>query len=119
MSHRLARINSLIRQELSDLLRREVKDPRLSGMITITRVETAADIKYSRVFVSALAEKEEQESILKSLSSAAGFFRSELAKNLDLRHTPELEFRWDNSIEHGARVLELLDQVKRQTSDLP
>ena len=114
MAHRLERLNSLIRQELSDLMRREVKDPRLSGMISITRVDIAADLQYAKVFVSSLGGEEEKDSILKSLASASGFMRGELSRNLRLRYTPELDFQWDNSIEHGARILELLDQVKQE-----
>jgi ribosome-binding factor A len=112
VSHRLERLNSLLRQELSDLLRREVKDPRLSGMISITEVDIAPDLKYAQVFVSSLVGQEEKDSILESLGRAAGFLRGELAKNLRLRYTPELDFRWDDSIEHGAHILELLDKVK-------
>ncbi len=111
MSHRLERLNSLLRQELSDLLRLQVKDPRLSGMISITEVSIAPDLKYARVFVSSLGGVAEKEKVLRSLSSAAGFLRSELSKNLRMRYTPELDFHWDESIEHGARILELLDQV--------
>ena len=112
MSHRLERLNSLLRQELSDLLRREVKDPRLSGMISITEVNIAPDLKYAQVFVSSICGQEEKAAILESLTRAAGFLRSELSKNLRLRYTPDLDFRWDDSIEHGAHILELLDKVK-------
>ena len=117
MSHRLERLNSLLRQELSELLRREVKDPRLSaGMISITHVEVASDLKYAKVFVSSLGGIEEKESVLASLRSAGGFMRGELSKNLRLRYTPELDFRWDASIEHGAHILELLDKIKPTSS---
>ena len=112
MSHRVERVNSLIRQELSELLRREIKDPRLSGMISITYVDTAPDLKYARVFVSSLGGLEEKDEVLKGLSRASGFLRSALTKKLDLRVAPELDFRWDESIEHGAHILELLDKVK-------
>jgi len=94
-------------------MRREVKNPRLStGMITITEVEIAADLKYAKVFVSSLGGLEEKDSILASLRSAGGFLRGELARNLRLRVVPELDFQWDDSIEHGAHILELLDKVK-------
>ena len=113
MGHRLERLNSLLRQELSDLLRLEVKNPRLSsGLISITEVDIAPDLKYAKVFVSSLGGLEEKDAVLTSLRSAAGFLRSELAKNLRLRVIPELDFQWDESIEHGAHILELLDKVK-------
>ena len=113
MAHRLERLNSLIRQELSELLRREVKNPRLaSGLISITEVEIALDLKYAKVFVSSLGGLEEKKSVLASLRSASGFLRSELARNLRMRVVPELDFQWDESIEHGAHILELLEKVK-------
>jgi ribosome-binding factor A len=115
MAHNVERLASLIREEISETMLREVKDPRLSGIISITRVDVAQDMKYARVFVSALVEKDERQKIVDSLSNAAGFMRSELARKLRLRHTPVLDFRWDDSIEHGAHILELLDRVKGET----
>ena len=116
MSYRLERLNSLLRHELSDLLRLEVKNPRLSsGLISITEVEIAPDLKYAKVFVSSLGGLNEKDAVLSSLRSAAGFLRGELAKNLRMRVVPELDFQWDESIEHGAHILELLDKVKPPT----
>jgi ribosome-binding factor A len=115
VSYRLARLNSLMRQELSELLQRQVKDPRLSGMISVTEVSIAPDLKFAKVYVSSLGGVAEKDKVLRSLASAAGFLRGELSKNIRMRSTPELEFLWDDSIERGAHILELLDQVK--TSD--
>jgi ribosome-binding factor A len=112
LSHRVERVNSLIRQELSVLLRQEIKDPRLAGMISITAVEAAVDLKYAKVFVSSLGGVAEKDSIISALRHACGFLRSELTKRLDLRAAPELDFRWDESIEQGAHILELLDKMK-------
>jgi len=114
MSHRIERVNQLIRQEISELLQREVKDPRLGGLISITEVDTSADLKNARVYVSCLCGDEEKKELLITLAAAAGFFRNELMKRLTLRHIPELEFRWDDSIEKGARLLELIDQVSHE-----
>jgi ribosome-binding factor A len=113
MAHRQEKLNSLIRQELSELLRLEVKNPRLAtGLISITEVEIAQDLKYAKVFISSLGGLEEKDSVLASLRSAGGFLRGELARNLRMRVVPELDFQWDESIEHGAHILELLDKVK-------
>jgi ribosome-binding factor A len=119
MSHRIERINSLIRQQLSELLRREIKDPRLSGMISITQVDTAPDLKYAKVYVSSLGGVAEKDEVLAGLRRASGFMHGALTRKLDLRTAPELDFRWDESIEHGAHILELLDKVKNeeQTED--
>ncbi len=113
MAYRLERLNSLLRRELSDLLRLEVKNPRLSSvLISITGVEIAPDLKYAKVFVSSLGGVEEKGIVLSSLRGASGFLRGELAKNLRMRVVPDLDFQWDESIEHGAHILELLDRVK-------
>jgi ribosome-binding factor A len=114
MTHRIAQINQLIRREVSQLLQREVKDPRLNTFVTITEVVTSPDLRYAKVFVSHLGNETENREILKALTAAAGFLRNELARRLKLRRTPELIFRWDDSIEHGNHILNLIDQV---TSD--
>jgi len=111
MSHRIERVNSLIRQELCELLQRQVKDPRLGNFITITAVDTSADMKYARVFVSRIGSQEEKQEMLSVLASASGFFRRELIKRLRIRRVPELTFHWDDSIERGERLTRLIDQV--------
>ena len=111
-NRRILRINVLIRDELADLLRREVKDPQLEGMISITEVDTASDLSLTRVHVSVLADEEEARKTLDRLRHAARFFRRELAERLNLRHTPELDFRLDTSIARGARVLQILRELK-------
>ena len=112
-SHRIGRVNHLIRQEISQLLQRQIKDPRLGYLVSITEVDTTPDLKYARVFVSSLCSEEEKKEILAALTSASGFFRNELARRLRLRHIPELNFQWDSSIERGAHILELIDQVSK------
>lgn len=113
MTHRIKRVNHLIRQEISELLQREVNDPRLGGLVSITEVVTTPDLKYAEVFVSCIGNDEEKKEILSTLVAASGFLHNELTKRLKLRHVPILEFRWDNSIEQGARILELIDQVTK------
>ncbi len=114
MAHRLERINSLIRQEMSELLQRQVKDPRLGSFITVTEVVTSADLKHAKVFVSSISIEEEKKEVLSALASASGFFRRELANRLKLRSTPELSFHWDDSIEHGAHLLQLIDEIAQR-----
>ena len=105
-SNRIHRINDEIRRELADQLR-NLKDPRVSGMVSITRVDTTNDLRYARVYVSAL-NKDREKDVLKGLKSASGFLRRELGRALQLRYTPELQFIGDDSIRHGAHILELL-----------
>ena len=109
-SNRIGRINEEIQRELSDQLRR-LKDPRVSqvGMVSITRVDTTNDLRYARVYVSAL-NKDQEKDVLKGLKSDSGFLRRELGRALQLRYTPELQFLGDDSIQHGAHILELLRQ---------
>jgi len=111
MAHRIERMNSLIRQELSELLQRQVKDPRLGNFITVTAVATSADMKYAKVFVSHMGSQKEKQETLGVLASASGFFRRELTKRLRIRRVPELNFQWDDSIERGDRLSRLIDQV--------
>lgn len=107
--NRINRINDEIQKELSALFR-ELKDPRVSqGMVSITRVDTTADLRYAKIYVSALDKGQEKE-ILKGLKSASGYLRRELGHALQLRYTPELQFVGDDSIQHGAHILELLRQ---------
>ena len=113
-SNRISRINEEIQRELSDQFRR-LKDPRVSqtGMVSIIRVDTTGDLRYARIYVSALDKSQEKE-VLKGLKSAAGFLRRELGRSLQLRYTPELQFVADDSIQHGAHILEVLRQVEQQ-----
>ncbi len=111
MGYHIERVNSLIRQEMSELLQRQVKDPRLGNFISITAVSTSPDMKHAKVYVSCVQGEEDRQEILSVLASAAGFFRRELAGHLRLRRVPELTFQWDDSIERGDQVLRLIDQV--------
>ena len=110
-SNRIGRINEEIQRELASLLR-TVKDPRVHGLVTITNVDTTSDLRYARIYVSAL-NKDQEKDMLKGLKSAAGFLRRELGRALQLRYTPELQFIADDSIQHGAHILEVLRQVER------
>ncbi len=111
MAHRIERVNSLIRQEISELLQRQVKDPRLGSFITVTEVITSPDLKYAKIFVSCIDNEQEKQEVLSVLASASGFFRRELAKRLKLRIVPELSFQWDDSIERGDRLSRLIDEL--------
>ncbi|MBO4914363.1 MAG: 30S ribosome-binding factor RbfA [Oscillospiraceae bacterium] len=105
--NRINRINEEIQKELSSLIR-TLKDPRVQGgMVTVTHVDTTSDLRYARVFVSVL-DKTKEKDVIKGLKSAAGYLRRELGQAIQLRYTPELQFSADDSIEHGAHILEML-----------
>ena len=110
-SNRIGRINEEIQRELSSLIR-TVKDPRVTGMISITAVDTTPDLRYAKVFVSMLDKTDVQE-VVKGLKSAAGYLRRQLGQALQLRYTPELTFVPDNSSEEGAHILKLLNDLEK------
>ena len=109
-SNRIGRINEEIQRELSALIP-AVKDPRVTGMISVTAVETTPDLRYAKAYISVL-DKENGERVLKGLRSASGWLRRELGSALKLRYTPELVFQLDDSIDKGAHILELLRSVE-------
>ena len=111
MVHRIGRVNSLIRQEISELLQRQVKDPRLGNFVSVTEVSASHDLRYAKIFISRIGSEEEKQETLSVLAAASGFFRKELSRRLRLRRIPELSFQWDDSIERGAHLLQLIDQV--------
>ena len=109
-SNRINRINEEIQKELSDLIR-NLKDPRVQGtMISITRVETTPDLRYTKVYVSFLQEDKAAEA-MKGLKSAAGFLRRQLGTNLRLRYAPEIVWAQDDSITYGAKMLGLINSL--------
>jgi ribosome-binding factor A len=108
---RLDRVNQLIKEEISTLLQRELKDPRL-GFVTVTEVETSKDLRTAKVFVSVLGDEKQWTSSMAALASARGFVRNWLRQHLDLRVTPEVDFRADRSMEHAARIQSLLKNVE-------
>jgi ribosome-binding factor A len=114
MSHRIERVNTLMQREISELIQRELRDPRLDEFISVTEVSVSPDLRYAKVYVSSIGGQQKEHQILEALNSAGGFLRSELAKNVRLRRMPELHFEWDNSIEKGDRVLRLIDEVTHQ-----
>ena len=105
-SNRIGRINEEIQRELSSLIR-TVKDPRVSGMISVTAVNTTPDLKFCKVYISVL-DKSDVAQVLKGLKSASGYLRRELGRALNLRNTPELTFVRDDSIDQGAHILDML-----------
>jgi ribosome-binding factor A len=109
-NNKIQRINEEIQRELAELLR-DVKDPRLNSvMLSIVRCETSPDLKFCKVFISALGELNEKE-LRKGLKSASGFLRGGLSRTLNLRNTPQLTFVLDDSIEHSIKISSILQEV--------
>lgn len=107
---RVGRVGEQIKKELSLLLQQELKDPRI-GFITVTGVEVTNDLSQAKVYLSVLGSEEQKEATLQALAKAKGFLRTELGRRIRLRHTPELLFKFDASIEYGSRIEELLQRI--------
>jgi ribosome-binding factor A len=108
------RINSEVQKELAILISSEVKDPRISPLTSVTDVEVATDLKTAKVYVSVLGDDKQKQDTLKGLKSAEPFLRSSLAHTVNLRHTPELFFKLDESMEYAAHISELLENIKKK-----
>ena len=110
---RVEKIQELIKQEISNMIIRDVKDPRVKN-VTVTSVEASGDLKYAKIFVSIYGTKEQQTEAWAGLNKAIGFMRSELAKRISLRVAPILSLHRDTSIEYSAHIEELLNQLKKE-----
>ena len=117
MNRRMERVNGLLRIEISRVLASELKDPRLSQMITITRVDTSSDLKNARAYVSVLGTKTEKQRTLKTLRSASGFVSRTMRSQMTLKVVPLVEFLIDDSIEQGDQILKLMNRVSPVTKD--
>ena len=113
MTHRSDRVAEAIREEVATFLAEDVKDPRVTGLVTVTGVDVTRDLRHAKVFVSVLGSSAARASTLEGLRSLAPHLRSRLGRSLRLRGAPEIEFRHDESIAHAARIETLLEQVRR------
>lgn len=114
-SRRIERINHLLRQEIADLLTREVKDATLhEAMISITDVETSPDLRNAKVYFSVYGDEETVEAARQHLRRASGFLHHNLKERLDLRHTPHLDFVLDQSLERGDRIMRLMRTIEEE-----
>ena len=111
MSRRVDRVNELLRLEISQLLARQVKDPRLSGVITITEVRATPDLRTALVLVSVMGDDETKKTALAGIQSAAKFMRRELRDRVSLRYVPFLSFTLDDSLETSDRLMGMLNQI--------
>ena len=109
MSRRINRVNEMLRSEISNLLSREIKDPRVAGVISITEVVASSDLRSARVYVSVMGQDSDRKAAMDGIRSAASFLRRELRNRINLRHAPHMTFVLDDSIEEGERVLRLID----------
>jgi len=112
------KVSEALRQEISNIIHTELKDPRL-GFITVTRVELTQDLRYAKVFFSVLGKEEEHKKTKEALDSALGFIRMLIAQRIRLRFAPEISFKEDMSVEYSIRIQEALDEVKKLNEPRP
>ncbi len=117
MSRRLDRVNELLRTEISQLLVRQIKDPRLNGVISVTRVSASNDLRTARVYISVMGQEETKRTALEGIQSAASFLRRELRGRITMRHTPFLTFDLDESMEEADQILRLMDSLNPNDSE--
>lgn len=111
------RINEEVLHELSDIIRGEIKDPRINEFTSVVSVEVAPDLKTCKAYISVLGDEESQKNTLTGLNSARGYIKNQLAKRINLRNTPEITFIIDQSIEYGVRMSHLIDEVNANNRD--
>lgn len=111
------RINGEVLKELSNIIRSEIKDPRINPMTSVVSVEVAPDLKTCKAYISVLGDDQSQKDTITGLKSAEGYIRRELARTVNLRNTPEIKFILDQSIEYGINMSKLIDEVTQKDSD--
>jgi len=116
MSHRSHRLAEELRNEISAIIAQEVKDPRV-GFATVTEVEVSPDLRYARVLVSVLGSPEEKQETFEALAHATGYIRRLVGARIRLRHTPDLNFVYDDSIERGDHMMRLFDEIKSESAE--
>ena len=110
------RINGEVLKELSNIIRSEIKDPRINPMTSVVSVEVAPDLKTCKAYISVLGDEQSQKDTITGLKSAEGYIRRELARTVNLRNTPEIKFILDQSIEYGINMSKLIDEVTQKDS---
>ena len=112
------KINGEVQKELSSIIRGEIKDPRIHPMTSVMAVEVAPDLKTCKAYISVLGNQDAKEATIRGLNSAEGYIRRQLARNLNLRNTPEIRFILDESIEYGVNMSKLIDDVAKRDASL-
>ncbi|WAJ22916.1 30S ribosome-binding factor RbfA [Lacrimispora xylanolytica] len=111
------RINMEVQRELSQIIRLEIKDPRIHPMTTVIAVEVTPDLKFCKAYISILGDEEAGKATIEGLRSAEGYIRRELARRVNLRNTPEIKFILDQSIEYGVNMSRLIEEVTKDIKD--
>ena len=116
MKNRMIRINDEIKKELSEILRDGVKDPRLTGMASVVRVDTSADLAHCKVYISVMGDANAKQNCMAAIASAKGYIRSAVASAINLRQTPDFKFILDDSLDYSFKIGEILNEVAPHTN---
>ena len=114
MKNRMIRINDEIMKELSEILRDGIKDPRMTAMASVVRVENTQDLKFAKAYISVMGTDEDKEKTMAAIENAKGHIRTTIARAIDLRQTPEFTFVLDESLDHGARIDQILGDISKE-----
>lgn len=115
--NRVRRVAEQIKKDVSSIISSDIKDPRVAGITSVTEVKLTRDLRYASVYVSIYGSETEKEETLQTLIRATGFIRSEVGRRVRLRHTPEINFFLDNSIEYGAHIDNVIKTLKKEEND--
>jgi ribosome-binding factor A len=119
MKNRIDRLNSLLKEVISEVITREVRNPRVNTLITVTKVEVSKDLHHARVFISVIGTDQEKQETISALQSASGFIGVSSAKKVTLRYFPQLTFKLDSSVEQQGRIDELLEKIHEERKHRP
>ena len=115
-TNRMNKVDEELKKEISNIISLELKNPHLTGLVSVNKVKTSPDLKFARVYVTMINEKDKKEN-LRVLKQSSGFIRSLIAKRVNMRYTPELVFEFDDSIEYGARIDEIINKISKELND--
>jgi ribosome-binding factor A len=113
----MTRVNDEFAREIADIIRSELKDPRAGGIVSVLRADTSSDLKYCKVYISALGGQKQEEETLQMLRDASGFIRKRVAERLNPRRTPEFRFVFDDSMDYGFHMDKLIDEVMKKDAE--
>ncbi len=108
---RITRINDEILRETANIIRQELKDPRIGVMTSVVKVDTTNDLKYCKIYVSVMGDDKQKDEVLEGLKNASGFIRKQIASRINLRNTPEIKFILDDSLEYSLKISKLIDEA--------
>ena len=116
MTQRTDRLNSLLKEVISDIIKREVRNPHVNDLLTVTRVDITKDLRYAKVYISGIGSEQEKQGTLQALQSASGFIAVQSSKEVVMRYFPELRFILDDSVDKHMRITDLLDKINAEKS---